>query len=399
MTEQLELLGPWRINWDVFKKHCDVRNRPLPGSLAQLVATQVPELLGGGRVDDFSATYDERRQPRNPYLRFIPTGTGTADDEVNGLVTDADLFVYSFGKVEDGPLGMLKQRGWHGEICYKKNGIAWQTAAWDKENPEDRVRDRPIAHLERQNVMGHVFRYEVPTMKPASLALLRAQVRLWKTVYQLPKVPSRENWNSDQSDFNSVESLGVVAKTLLQRAPNEEPALDPVTCIQWVYTVLCLALLYPLTEEVLEELSCTAEYQRNWLPSLGRPPATLPRLHELPFPPYSPGQILQAYLDVYNEGEALVELLARLPEGGVGDLIASVASLFPRQEVRDEIPSYFEQVIQTKDVGRQLKHAPHGFVIPSSFFWQSRAPDPDPARPWFRYVATVVHQDFLKLSG
>ena len=118
------LLGEWTIDWAGFAA------RRWPGTLDELVTSLVPEALGGGTVDDFSAIVDENRCACEPYLRVVPFGPNSK--AVNDVIQDGDILSFVFPRLEGGgAVEMLKQRGWHAEVCHKRDdGIACQRAPW-----------------------------------------------------------------------------------------------------------------------------------------------------------------------------------------------------------------------------------------------------------------------------
>lgn len=85
------LIGEWTIDWVGFAA------RRWPETLDKLVTSRVPDVLGGGTVDDFSATVDENRCACEPYLKVVPFGSNST--AVNGMIQDGDIlfFVYPLG--------------------------------------------------------------------------------------------------------------------------------------------------------------------------------------------------------------------------------------------------------------------------------------------------------------
>ena len=297
------ILGKWTIDWGKFGQHYAVR------SLDELVSSTMPEVPGipfQRPVDDFSAVYDDALVRCGPYLRIIPYGG--SQDLISPVVQDGDLFVFVHQRLDySNPLMLLEQRGWHAELCYKNDaGVAFQTAPWG-----DSLGNHPC----NQTVDGgghddrivHVFRPEFPSMSQQQADALKQQVRAWRRVFNKHRFPRdgeqfpASPWFFDPADFATVADLEVLAKALVCRSPNDFPNVPEVTCVQWSYEVLCLALNVPLTAENLGRLGIRGDYDRHWAASLGTPPATICGLGRLPFVPYSPAEVLQAFPEHVRE--------------------------------------------------------------------------------------------------
>jgi len=232
------LLGGWNINWDAFGAKFGPRN------LDQLVLASPPSLPGlpfGTAVDDFSATIDESRQPCPPYLRVVPFGC--REDAISPLIDDGDILVFVHQAVNrDNPAEALKQRGWHAEICYKNDaGQAFQKAPWGPCNDSD------------PSWIIHIFRLELPGIDRDRVVTLKRQVRSWKTIFNDYDFPTDGNpatgghWFLDPADFASVSDLEDLARRIIRRPEGIKPSVPPVTCVQWAYQVLCLALNVPIS--------------------------------------------------------------------------------------------------------------------------------------------------------
>lgn len=216
----------------------------------------------------------------------------------------------------------------------------------------------------------------------------------WKTIYDFHKIPpTDERWYLDPADFSSRESLAKIAKALLNRPPKSDPQLQPVTCVQWVYTVFCLAVLFPPSEKILRDLNSYEAYVKHWnhlhLETLDQ---DVPFLDDLPFKPYSPAQLLQAFLDTYTEGLDLLSLLRNQTQKELAEQHLQAAC---RKEYSGLIRPYLNRLQQTEDLTIQLQEAPHGFLMPSCFFCEERKPRKAGAKSWFEYVGTALHDSIL----
>ena len=391
------ILGNWTIDWNKFAQQYGVR------TLEELVLSTMPGVPGipfQRPADDFSATYDETRARRDYYLRIIPYGGG--QDLISPVVQDGDLFVFVHPKLSFGdPLMLLEQRGWHAELCYKDGtGIAYQIAPWG-----DNLGNQPCNRSKdgdgQEDRIVHVFRPEFPSM-PQQATALKGQVRVWRQVFNKHKFPqtgeqfSGSPWFLDPTEFATVSDLEGLAKAMVCRSPNDFPKVPEVTCVKWSYEVLCLALNVPLTAENLERLGIRGDYDKHWSGILGNPPASMAGLGRLPFVPYSPAQVLQAFLDTYANGTSLLEL-AKNPTAGAW--LKELLKKMPAPGLIERVEGYFEEILESGDISRPFVvpgRPPYRFMMPISFFCESRRPSQTASDPWFRYIGTAVHQRFLQ---
>lgn len=388
--------GDWAINWSRYFDCYAAR------SAEEMIYASSPAFLGASvNIDDFSPRHNrDGCRCTQGVLEILPYGN--RQDIASEHILCGDLAVYMFPKptpfVAGGAISAIKQRGWHAEICYKKDKVAYNASVW----PE-KIRDRRISDLDKNSGPSNtqpvinLYRLVLPSGPVAKSDAFCRSVLAWKAIYDFHRVPPTDNrWYLDRADFSSRESLATIAKALLNRPPGSDPQLEPVTCVQWVYTVFCLALLFPPSERILRDLNIYDAYVKNWhYLNLETLEQDAPFLDDLPFKPYSPAQLLQSFLDTYCEGPDLLFLLRKH-----GNLTQKVLEQYLQdacpKEYRELIPKYLNQLLQTEDLTIQLPHAPHGFLMPSCFFCEERKARNSQASSWFEYVGTAMHDSILQ---
>lgn len=384
------LRGDWAINWSVMSTKPDV-----PHSLDEMVYADSPDICGSSvKVDDLSARHNNDGSIcQQGVLEFIPYGY--PEDIISSRTCDGDIAVYvtpkpsQFANNCDGIIAAIKQRGWHAEICYKNNQQTWNASVW-----QDGFRDRPISTLSDEIL--NLYRLQLPSGPVAQSEAFCRSLHIWKTIYDKYNIPPRGvRWYLDPADFSSRDSLSQIAKTLLTRPVGTNPGLSPVTCVQWVYTVFSLALLFPPCEQILKELGMFDSYTKNWHECCGEMvEQDTPFLAELPFKPYSPAQMIQAFLNTYCGGVDLVVLLC---SGGAltqTKILQLIQAACP-EEYQQQILPYLQQIQETGDPTLQLDAAPHGFLMPSCFYCEERKPRQVQTKCWFEYVGTATHNSIL----
>jgi hypothetical protein len=295
-----------------------------------------------------------------------------------------------FLNTRDGVISAVKQRGWHEEICHKKNLQAWNASVWT-----DTFKDRPISDLNSDEMLS-IYRIVGPSGPVAQSAAFCQSIHMWMQIFDSYNVPPNDSrWYLDPADFSSRDSLSRIAKVLLNRPAGSTPELPPVTCVQWVYTVFCLALLFPPTKPSLIDLGMLDPYSKYWQSLLGDlMEQDNPFLLDLPFKPYSPAQMMQAFLNTYCGG---IDLLLCLQTGG-GTARVKIEKFLQGAcptEYQPYIPAYLQQLLETHDPTLQLDAAPHGFLMPSCFFCEERKERQRDDLCWFEYVGTAINSNFL----
>lgn len=385
------ILGNWNINWGAFGAKFGPRN------LDQLVLAKPPTAPGLPPVsaqDDFSAVVDDSRQACAPYLRVIPFGR--SPDAISALIEDGDVLVFVRPKPDyDNPAEILKQRGWHAELCYRNDvGGAFERAPWG-----DNPRDQPC-NAGQPDWIIHVFRLELPGLDQDRAAALKRQVRSWKILfgnYDFPKDGNPEtggHWFLEPADFACAADLDDLARAIIGRPVGVKPKVPPVTCVLWTYTVLCLALNMPLTRNNLERLGVLDDFSRHWQSKIVLADDKLAGIGSLPFVPYSPAQVLQAFLDTYMPGESLLKLLT-IP--GAREFLHGLLKAHEHPGLPERVEAYLDDVVASGDMTKPLdvEGRKYRFVMPIAFFCEARKPSPDPKLPWFRYIGTAMHNSLV----
>lgn len=382
------LVGEWSINWDAFKAKYGV------SSLDELVNSPRHAAFGGGSADDFSASVGDAREATSFYVRPIPF------DRTHRVVQDCDLVVYMQPRPGSSDLvGLLKQRGQHAEICYvDETGLPHQTAPWGA-----KLRDRLVTEEEHPDRVMHIFRIRVPSIPPAKEAALKGQVHWWRRIFNKHVFPAAGDQYTgshqymDPADFGTVDELSSLAVALIDRAPGEQPRVPKVTCVQWAYQVLCLAMCFPVNEGTLETLGVRDAYRQYWESQLGLADPRLEGLDVLPFSPSSPAQVLQSYLDVYCEGALLLDMLGQA-DSPVLNLLKGALASQKLPGFSAAVSSYLEAVRTSGDISLPLAVPglpPYRFVMPITPFCESRKSPEDSTAPWCQYVATGFNDAYL----
>jgi hypothetical protein len=135
-------------------------------------------------------------------------------------------------------------------------------------------------------------------------------------------------------------------------------------------------------------------YAKYWLKDGGDFIAQdVPLLTDLPFRPYSPAQMLQAFLDTYCGGVDLFSILAS--GGGDQTKVEQLIQSGCPDQYRPDLLPYLRRVQETRDSTLQLDAVPHGFLMPSCFYCEERKRRHAQTDYWFEYVGTAMHKSLL----
>ena len=384
------LVGDWTIKWETFSPQFNLAD------IDAFTQTTLPPEFGGQKVDDLSATVDEKRNTCPPYLRVVPFGPSS--DAIHSVIQDGDILTFVFPKIAcEGPVEVLKQRGWHTEIGYLDGlGHACQIAVWG-----GGIIPRMCNDCNQEWII-HILRVIIPGVPEERVLALKKQVRLWKEIFNKHEFPNDGDQYTgshrylDPADFGTVEEIEGIARSLICRTSDIMPNVPKVTCVQWAYTVLCLSLIVPLNERSLVRLGVWDAYKRNWEPKLGLSEPDLVGIDVLPFVPFSPAEVMQSFLDTYFEGLQLVEAL-RKPMTRL--LLENILKQQAHEGLPELVSSYFDEIVESGDIAKPLQvpgRPPYRFVMPITFFSESRAACKKPASaPWFQYVGTAIHESFV----
>jgi hypothetical protein len=170
--------------------------------------------------------------------------------------------------------------------------------------------------------------------------------------------------------------------------------------VQWSYEVLCLALNVPLNEVHLRRLGVFDDCVKNWGSSIDKIEPGLIGINKLPIVPYSPAQVLQAFLNTYGKGMSLLDALKSptYEELLKQYLLAHNFAGSPDQK-SEYISDYLAQVVESGDITKPLivNGQYYRFMLPNTFFCESRlAPKKSADEPWFQYVGTAVHENYVR---
>ena len=295
-------------------------------SLDDLVMTQLPpweDLVGQiglkfsqppfykeQKIDDFSPLFDE-------------SGTGNINivpfSGLNDIIQNGDVIVFMERQADLHGEKFFKQRGWHAEIAFRNNeGEAVQCAPYgcEKNIIEHKCSDL-INHrwyrsenykdISRWNL--HIFRIDDKTEN--TLRLLTG-VRCWRRMFDSYVFPPDVDWALDPADFSDINELETIACNLIRGNMQSVPM---VTCVQWVMTVLSLALNVPLNKSTLSRLHIAGEYSDKWAATLGFVDDDVKPLGYLPITPYSPEDLIVSICRTYlnapdNVARPIIQALA-----------------------------------------------------------------------------------------
>lgn len=385
-------VGDWRIKDGAYGRNLyNLTHSTLPASLASI--------SGRETVDDFCA---ERDVEGRGVQRFVPFG------ELDSVLQDGDLFVMTapedVGAVmtDADPMkrvNCLKQRGWHAEIvCKGGDGRYWQKAPWHS-NLIKHPCSEMASHPAGSDFIVSIYRPELG-VDPIRQAGLKVEVRRWVEIFCVHKFPERaDQFNIheylDPADFETPEDLRRIAGALIRK---EYDQVQKVTCVQWAYQVLCLALNVPLTPRLLKEIGAYEAYQEHWAGQLGYADDALEPLGRVPFVPYTPAETLQSFLNTYAEGVSLLDWAGK--GGALASMLGFDLGVLSGQgegKRAEVLAGYFTEVFARRDLTIPLVipgRPPYRHVMPIQPFCEVRKPSRPDNLKW-RYVATAVNGNNL----
>lgn len=251
----------------------------------------------GEIIDDFSPNKDGK-------LYIVPFS------QLNSVIKNGDIVVFMERKLSlesnnplDNVTRLIKQRGWHGEIAFRDSAMgAVQCAPWGEatiidQRCEDIKNHRKYSSSDRKFDWNlHIFRIKPDLGQEAQIfAMLENGIQRWRKIFNCYTFPPGGDWFLDPVDFKDIQELEQkIAIQLIRkkRVPN-------VFCMQWVHTVLSLALNVPCNKETLSRLGVLNDYQRNWASTLGFAADGINPLGRLPINPYNPSDVVCAACRLY----------------------------------------------------------------------------------------------------
>lgn len=392
-------IGGWRLRDGAYGKgDYDLTHSQLPAKLMALTEQE--------NVDDFCA---ERDSGGRGIQKFIPY------EEMDAVLMDGDILVYMDrrGLSEMPCLDMPKQRGWHGEIAYKKmDGAFYQQATWGGEPREwkcaNNADDRKCQTPNVKNPIIGIYRLEL-NIPEAHERQLKCGTRFWAEIFSRHTFPTPAQQFGidrylDPADFGTVADIEAMAPRIIRQ---EE--VKPVTCIQWAYQVLCLAINVPLSRTMLRRLGedVEAEYEKRYAAKLGWMDNSILPAGKIPYVPYTPAETAQSFLDTYGNGLSLVEALTSGHQ--LGDMLGVNPSILIDGAMKDagedirkrlaaQLAAYFVDVARTGDRTRPLyldgRSDEYRHVMPIQPFCEVRNPTRPDNLGW-SYIATAVGGDEL----
>jgi len=386
-----EFIGNWKIDLDKLKQ-----SNNLPGDLNDLnFITELPNwpiFPNGGQVDDFSAYIDENRSSVGNYLRVIPF-LQSNEGEVNSIIQDGDIVVCMKPKIVQDEQYIL-QRGWHSEIFHKSQGNRFCISGVEDSGGIINTKELvfPVDWI------SNIYRVVYPESKynPGDVSKLKSQVLIWRTIYNKYLFPG--NIFIQHADFNSKSDIGNIADILLKKKRDDNPAIDPVTCVQWAYEVLCLSLCFPISIEYLQGNGYYEDFKNNYPDLIGLlPEENLKGMDEIPFFPYTSAQVIQASLDTYSKGTLLIDVLKnQMIRNMFEQFIKSKSNLDDKDA--GIVIDYFEKISVSGNIAEPMMvdGKPYNFIYPGMFYCEtSKALQKGPDEPWVQYVCTILPSEYV----
>ena len=384
--------GEWRLKEGAFGKDLyHLTHSTLPPQLAALTGMET--------VDDFCAA---RNAEGRGVQKFIPY------EELDGVLQDGDMLVmtepHDVGAMMMSPekekkANCLKQRGWHAEIVYMgADGHYLQKAPWHNRLIKHDCRNMRM-HPRYSDFIAGIYRVELEKDR-AYEAALKAEVRRWVEIFGEHKFPDKASQFNiheylDPADFETPDDLRRIAAHLIRK---EYDQIQMVTCVQWAYQVLCLALNVPLTSKLLKVLGVYEAYQENWAAALGYADDSLEPLNRVPYVPYAPAETLQSFFNTYAEGVSLIEWMGKgMALGALFGFDMNVMAGKESEGKDGALRDYFSEVLAKRDLTIPLRvpgRPPYRHVMPIQPFCEVRKPS-RPGNMRWSYVATAVNGDHL----
>ncbi|OGV32561.1 MAG: hypothetical protein A2020_14775 [Lentisphaerae bacterium GWF2_45_14] len=336
-------------------------------TLEQLVATDLPEWqaistqLGlplpppsqytAGPVDDFSPDFDAGGAAM---LNIVPF------TELEDVIQNGDVIVFMEKRSKLDFVEIIKQRGWHSEIAFRDaEGKAFQSGPWCPESEIQAHRCVDLAAHRKYDPSRwnlHIFRMVKPPEQSAQIEKLLLGVQQWGAIFHHFTFPPGGGWFLDPVDFTNITELEEIARKLIR-----SESVNNVLCIQWVNTVLSLALNVPLTRTTLTRLGVLEVYEKNFA-RLGCADENVQPLGRFPLEPYSPQ-----------------------------DLIAERCKLYFRM-TDAEVGLALPLLMQSDKIRMLLRDAPSQTILPITPFTEYRNGVRGGAIKW-EYVATTFAKD------
>jgi len=182
----------------------------------------------------------------------------------------------------------------------------------------------------------HIFRFCPPDeADKARFTLLMQGLEGWSTIFP------RTTWTSNYFNEILVQDVTGLRNNVGDVLLKKNPAPPSMFCIEWVQAVFSLACCYPLTRAFLSARGMLQAFEQNF-PNVILLDDSLKPFEILPWAPYRPSYIIEAFLDSYFEENLSEDVINTLP--GVANIPNPVLMpIVPLLEARRKsTPSNFD---------------------------------------------------------
>ena len=198
------------------------------------------------------------RPAATPVDIISPKGGGVINvqpiSEMPNITEAGDIIVY-LESTEMNERKAKRQRCWHNDIMARRDGVLVQmvTAAKCKVITTLPCPD-PKPERREKGGQFHLFRPTAPAF-PLN-EIYQQQVSGWTLIYTLANLVNDDaDMESDPADFPDVEALRRLAVLLFHvNTEADTSSLPMVSCAQWVWSIMLLALCIPLNNHTMTEL-------------------------------------------------------------------------------------------------------------------------------------------------
>lgn len=192
-------------------------------------------------------------------------------------------------------INTVKQRGRHMELITREEGTLYMHGLWGEIGgntmrcPVSAIATHAMrlqSSTKESWFNFHVFRLSLPTCIDAES--FARSIEAWVKLFPAAYWPRNKKWELDAADFTTIQELHHLSEQIISAYTNKtKPDID-MFCAQWAHAILCLALCYPLNENALKKAGLPTDLAVDFDP-----------LSSLPIQPYTPQDVLHAFLNVY----------------------------------------------------------------------------------------------------
>ncbi|MDA3924964.1 MAG: hypothetical protein PF904_09730 [Kiritimatiellae bacterium] len=300
-------------------------------SLGEFASSEVPDMSAVGDLQGMLALvktaktdWGQLKKVRRIDLCLPPGADGVHSlnilpfSELRHHVKPGDIVIFvqrdtsQFWQERNWPQ-LVRQRGRHAELITRENEELFIRSFWQAPKTMRVPIDDPTSHKmlqERHDVSEffhfHIFRLVKP--EHISTCFFESNLEAWVKVLEMVDNPVG-TWAFDPVDFTDIDSLRSLGDGLLASKD-----VHMMTCIEWTYTILCLAFCYPMTESFLQGRGVLEQFHQqhaNGMLAEGEECA----LDTLPLAPYTVADVLRSFVSVYAENALLHEVSDENIEG------------------------------------------------------------------------------------